>query len=364
MKIWHTKAWWKGKEKFKKRFPSDMRREIFNSIPCDNNEKYTYNGSGFNNEHNTKWASSGVIRKEIIMNAPHLRREILPHELVIDIDADNEQHMIKRSRMIKATLDVLEIPHLVAFSGNRGFHFHIMIHPRQDIPKEHIWMLVKGMNFLKMSILHKICEYAGYSAVDMGSSGAKGKRHAIQELYSINYKSKCYVLPMDDITVERCMFPEEPPHRDIAIPLWSFNDDQWELISEKARELIKSEVKSKPMITSIYVPGRPKKKTNKSSKNKTNDNDWKEKRLIYYAKVLKEHSRLEKDKKILERHGGKDYGAEHMARLHLVFLCIGCGYTDDQIHDIFQHADDYDRSKTQYFIEYNRDKFKTNGDNK
>ena len=353
MTIWQTRAWWKGKEKLKKHFPSDIRMDIFKSIPYENNDKYTYNGAGFNNEHNTKWINTGEVRKEIILNAPHLRREILPNELVIDIDVDNEERMIKRSRMVKATLDVLEIPYLVAYSGNRGFHFHLMINPVQDIPKEHIWIFVKGTNFLKMSILHKICEYAGYSGIDIGSSGAKGKRHAIQELYSINYKTKCYVLPVDDIKVERCMFPEEPPNRDIDIPLWTFTDEHWRLISDKARELIRLEHKPEPKIKSIYIPGNIKSKSNNKSKKHAN---WKENRIKYYAKVLKEHSRLEKDKKIQERHGGKEYGVEHMARLHLLLLCLECGFSDDQIHEIFKYADDYEYKKTQYFITYNKKK--------
>jgi len=89
-------------------------------------------------------------------------------------------------------------------------------------------------------------------------------------------------------------------------------------------------------------------------------------RAIYYTKVLVEKGSLSKDPLIVEIHskskwykelakkGKANKGAiEQLARVSFVLMLKTLGLTDEQIHEIFKHAEDYDYKKTQYFIEYN-----------
>ena len=89
--------------------------------------------------------------------------------------------------------------------------------------------------------------------------------------------------------------------------------------------------------------------------------NWKEKRIKYYAKVLKEKGYLSLDPKIIQIHTKNPHvdinnpgSIEHIARVHLVLLMIEEGYTDEQIHEVFKYAKDYDPQKTQKYIDYNR----------
>lgn len=87
------------------------------------------------------------------------------------------------------------------------------------------------------------------------------------------------------------------------------------------------------------------------------------KRLKRYIEVLVKHGRLSEDEEIRERHikskwvakVGKNIGAiEHIARVHMILMMIEEGFSDQQIHAIFKNAEDYNKEKTQYYIDYNR----------
>ena len=45
---------------------------------------------------------------------------------------------------------------------------------------------------------------------------------------------------------------------------------------------------------------------------------------------------------------------EHIARVHLCLMLISLGLSDEEIHRIFSLCNDYDYTRTQYFIDYNR----------
>lgn len=90
---------------------------------------------------------------------------------------------------------------------------------------------------------------------------------------------------------------------------------------------------------------------------------WRKERIEYYVNVVKEHGRLAVDEKIREIHsksewvaraGGGEGAIEHIARVHFLMLLIQEGYSDEEIHKIFSHFEDYNREKTQYYIDYNR----------
>jgi len=94
---------------------------------------------------------------------------------------------------------------------------------------------------------------------------------------------------------------------------------------------------------------------------KSKNSNWKRRRIEYYAKVLKEKGYLGLDPVIVKIHSKNPKSdienpgsIEHLARVHLVLLMIEEGFTDEQIHEVFKYAKDYDRDKTQYYIDYNR----------
>ena len=89
--------------------------------------------------------------------------------------------------------------------------------------------------------------------------------------------------------------------------------------------------------------------------------NWRKKRIEYYSKVLREKGYLNADPKIVQIHlknpkadPNNPGSIEHLARVHLVLLMIEEGFTDEQIHEVFKYAKDYDPEKTQYYINYNR----------
>ena len=45
---------------------------------------------------------------------------------------------------------------------------------------------------------------------------------------------------------------------------------------------------------------------------------------------------------------------EHIARVHLVLMMIEEGWSDEEIHEAFRYAKDYNPDRVQYYIDYNR----------
>ncbi len=91
----------------------------------------------------------------------------------------------------------------------------------------------------------------------------------------------------------------------------------------------------------------------KSRKERTLGNRWRIERVKKYAEALKKYGKLTRDPEIAKRHDN-----EHMARVHLVLLMLELGMSDEEIHAVFRHAEDYNEKRTQYFIDYNRKKLK------
>jgi hypothetical protein len=363
----YPKSWWKNNESLLKWFPQDKRLEIFENIPYQNNEKYIFNGAGFQNKINTKWTSKGEERREIILFAPHYRRQLLPNEILIDIDSENIDHALKRAVLIDKVLTCLEIPSMKTFSGSKGFHFHITIDTSTPLPEDMQTAITmsNGAAHLKQCIFEKIIELAGSDSIDHAANNIGQKRRASQELYSINAKSNCYNLPLEEIKIEKIKCNTEPPNRNIIYPKWSIKDDDWNWInriSAKLNDNARLQKKSMQITNDFYDLNNnfEKRNNNPTNHNQTNDknnnsNDWKHNRIAIYTKEFMRTKRLVTDQKISERHSGN----EHNARVHLLMLCIELNYSDKQIHDIFRNADDYKEDITQYFITYNRERCKS-----
>ena len=86
----------------------------------------------------------------------------------------------------------------------------------------------------------------------------------------------------------------------------------------------------------------------------------KESILERYITAMKRYGRLVRDPDIYRRHAREGYGegyAENKARCYFTFLCFECGLSEDQILDVFRHADDFDERKTRYHITKLREMF-------
>lgn len=345
----YIKGWWGKRVNELNNWILHHRELVLGNIDYSNNNYMVYNGAGFDNDINTEWTDykKSDFRRDIILYAPHLRREILPYEFVMDIDADTPERMIRRAKYIQLALDTLEIPYTLGFSGNRGFHFHVCISPETTIPQDLAAELPQDIKTLKDIVFRMICENAGINCVDVGSSGIHS-RHAIQEFYSLNYKTKCFKVPTIDIEVVKIKYPEHPPIEDFELIPWTPSEEQLQSIIEY------NKIPSKTQQDTASIPLKRKKRRVKL-KNNNVDNSWRKKRIEYYVSVLKKHGRLEKDKLIQKIHKGHE-SIEHISRVHLVMLLLEEGYSDNEIHEIFKLGESYNPKKTQYFIDYNRKK--------
>ena len=196
------KKWWSGKYEFLDAWVDDPRRKYIIGGLMFHPYHFVFNGAGFKGELNTKWEDGWNI-PEVIAFAPVLRREILPFELLIDIDIENEEKLIRRAKWIKAALDSLEIDYTIGFTGNRSFHFQIIVDPNIELPED----LPKNFNgkTFKEALLNIIGNICGFEGIDLASTGIHS-RHAVREFFSINEKTLTFKVPVDDVEIKRVEF--------------------------------------------------------------------------------------------------------------------------------------------------------------
>ena len=128
----YIQEWWRGREHHLKTWVHELRDRYITGGLMFQPFHFVFNGAGFKNERNTKWEDGWQILN-VILYAPVLRREILPSEIVIEPDIEDKEELIRKSRWIKSALDVYGIDYTMGFSGNRSFHFHIIVDPSNRI---------------------------------------------------------------------------------------------------------------------------------------------------------------------------------------------------------------------------------------
>lgn len=127
--------------------------------------------------------------------APALYYRILPNEIVFDIDSDDIKESFEATKEIVSLLRSLGCKFTVGFSGNRGFHVHIITTAQNMPPSEFAKVVTKEwrdalFGFL-LEFVPKLQEY-----VDIGVMTAKA--HTIRAFYSLNLKTmkwKTFVKP-------------------------------------------------------------------------------------------------------------------------------------------------------------------------
>ncbi len=337
------KKWWSGKYEFLDAWVDDLRRKYITGGLMFHPYHFVFNGAGFKGELNTKWEDGWEIL-EVIAFAPVLRREILPFELVIDVDIENEEKLIKRTTWIKAALDTLEIDYTLGFSGRRGFHFHVIVDPKAELPEE-LPPNFSGKAF-KEALLNIIGNIAGFEGIDFSSTGIHS-RHAIREFFSINEKTLTFKVPVEEIKIKKAEFLSPLNGFDDweGYRIWKPNDRHFELIFEEIERMNKERERNEHFFEQLWR-SKPRRKRTFGSR-------WKIERVKKYAEALKKYGKLTRDPEIAKRHDN-----EHMARVHLVLLMLELGMSDEEIHSVFRHAEDYNERRTQYFIDYNRKRLK------
>ena len=335
----YIERWWRCKEHHLKTWVHPLRDRYIIKGLMFQPFHFVFNGAGFKNELNTKWTDGWDILN-VILYAPILRREILPTEIVIEPDIEDKNELVKKSKWIRSALETLGIDYTMGYSGNRSFHFHIIVDPAIKLPAD----LPEGFNvkLFKEAIFNLIGYCAGFDGLDIDTAGFKAKRHMVREFFSINEDTRAFKIPMEDIEVKIVKFPKPVEVEDWqGYVIWTPSRDQIKMILEEVERIIQIRNKEKKELE-LLRKLNPRKKRTLGSR-------WRLERIQKYAEALKKYGRLTADPEIARRHAN-----EHMARVHLILLMLDEGFTDEQIHDIFKHAENYNPTRTQYYINYNR----------
>jgi len=337
--------WWKLKEEYLKNWVHPLRQKhillgLVRGFPYE--IPFVFNGAGFRNELNTPWKEAGELR-DVILFAPVLRREILPWELVLDPDSENEKELVKKGRWIQASLEALEIEYTMGYTGRRSFHFHIIADPDTKLPEE----LPEGFNLrlFKEALFNIIGYCAGFDGLDVDTTGFKAKRHAIREFFSIHEKGRCFKIPLEEVEIRKVklgVYPEWLEDWE-GYNLWKPSKSQvMEILEEVERIIAQRKLQEKSF--ERFWRSKPRKERTIGSR-------WRLERIKKYAEILRRYGKLIDDPKLMERHGN-----EWNARAHLIILMIKEDFTDEEIHEIFSRSENYDPKRTQYFIDWFRRK--------
>ncbi len=257
--------------------------------------------------------------------------------LFIDLDSENLSHTIREAKKLVGWLLDHNIKPRIYFSGKKGFHVYIDFKPiTLENPKETLKRVaVKIAEKLNLKTIdYNVIELRRLARLPLTIHGDSGYRCT-----PINPEK---LLKLDSISL---------------IHYVKRNHDPIEISESKSfAKLLKYEdfkISTNKALKSILRPRFQVK----------NGNGWKEKRIKLYAETLREYGRLSANPEIVKIHLGNPHvnpenvgSIEHLARVHFVMLLIEAGYSDEEIHEIFKLAEDYKPEKTQYFIDYNRNR--------
>lgn len=324
------KDWWRGYCDLIDGFPVRLRKKYILGGLMFQPFHFVYNGASFKGDRNTSWRDGWEMR-EVILYAPVLRREILPHEIVFDIDAENKEKAIKRARWIQTTLETLGIEYNMGFSGGRGFHSQVIVEPSINLPEE----LPEGFTSKRFmqALFNIVVNVAGSECFDYGSSGLGG-RHLIREFFSINEKTLCFKVPVSSPEFTRYEFPCKFDHDWWeGYKIWRPEDDHLNLIFEEI-ERLNREAKFRDSFTQALWQS-------KRRRDRTLGSRWRIERISRYLAALEKYGKLIGDPEITGRHEN-----EWLARRHLCLLMLEEGWSDEQILQAFSKAENFKEKKT------------------
>jgi len=175
----------------------------------------------------TKLYSFDEFEHSAELYAPAVHYRILPNEIVFEIDADDIKEANKEAMEVTKHLVLMGAKPFVGFSGNRGYHIHVLIAPPDGDVVNFVNAIACRQFTLK--IYEVLKELIGIDHLDEGVMYAKN--HTIRSFYSLNMKSMRWKKPV---------FGEEYSVWVIPKNLWirAFDELQAERIeSELLREL-------------------------------------------------------------------------------------------------------------------------------
>jgi len=267
--------------------------------------------------------------------------------LFIDLDNESDPRIAfkEAKKLTNYLINKKSIVPRVYFSGSKGFHVFI------DFPEVDLFYKQESLRVAVSRLVKKLnLKCVDYQVVEL----ARVSRLPL----TINTKTGYRCTPIDSHKFLELDF-------DTLLRFCKSNYCKIEVIENKEFADFLRRIDMLLITQAGTVEARKQKEVEvlevEPRKLEKKDSNWRRKRIEYYAKVLREKGYLSLDPLIIKIHGknaradpGNPGSIEHLARVHLVLLMIEEGFTDEQIHEVFKHARDYDYEKTQYYIEYNR----------
>jgi hypothetical protein len=134
------------------------------------------------------------VRKAQIYPIVHYR--VLPNELVFDVDADNSDQAKEQLKILLETIEALGASPLVGFSGNRGYHIHLLISPSNGLSETFV------TNSATVQLRNTLWKWIAFQAKSNGldlevldASVVQSQSHTIRAFYSFNPKGKNWKVP-------------------------------------------------------------------------------------------------------------------------------------------------------------------------
>ena len=229
-------------------------------------------------------------------------------------------------------LGEFDIPCRLLFSGSKGFHVYFDFCPLDlNFPKE-TWR--SFLSFLSGRLRLRTIDF---NVVDL--------RRLARIPLTTNSKSGDLVVYLDPDKFLRLDFlsflgyrkdpsflPEVRESKEVAKLLLKI--DEWIAVKEFAKEL-------------AWIRYRRTRKGKRKKKIK----DWKEKLIEKYKDAMIKYGRFTADPSILEKHTGASEGeSEHKARVYFTCLCFEKGMDENEILEVFRHAEDFNEKKSKYYI--------------
>jgi hypothetical protein len=134
-------------------------------------------------------------RKAQIYPIVHYR--ILPNELVFDVDADDLETAKEQLSILLETIEALGANPLVGFSGNRGYHVHLLIAPPNGLSETFI------TNSATIQLRNALWKWIAFQAKSNGldlrvldASIVQSQAHTIRAFYAFNSRGKKWKIPV------------------------------------------------------------------------------------------------------------------------------------------------------------------------
>jgi len=268
-----------------------------------------------------EWHDDAQIRK----------RTAILDTILFDLDSEDLSVSLKEAKKLITFLQSKDIVPRVYFSGKKGFHVYL------DFKEANV--SINALRFFAEAVAGKL----KLTTVDLKViETARVSRLP----FSIHSETRHYCTPLkvdkfEKLTVSDILHISKEGIRSAEVEVGESDRlreilvklDIRQALGEKTEKIVRES-------RNVILGKRKKKKT-----------DWRQKRIEKYIEAIKKHGRLTADPEIAKIHKGN----EHYARLHLNLLMIECGYSDEEIHEVFKLFKDYNPKVAEYQIRYNRE---------